>query len=149
MERMSKKYQTFDVPQLENLHTPGAGYDILRYIGLPELFGEEKDTLLYFLGKNIARKFNINTLEDIILFFEKSGWGTLELIKSKRKERVFQLLSDSIVLRLSSEIDTEFRLEAGFLAEAVQQIEGTECECLESINKRIKQVEFAVHLTDE
>ena len=38
--------QKLDVTELEQLYSDGAGYDILRYIGLPELFGEEKDTLL-------------------------------------------------------------------------------------------------------
>ncbi len=81
---MSKKQQSLDITHLDELHTTGAGYDILRYVGLPELLGQEKDTLSYFIGKSLARKFDMKTLEDIYLMFEKMGWGKLELVKQKR-----------------------------------------------------------------
>ncbi|WP_067727244.1 YslB family protein [Oceanobacillus damuensis] len=145
---MSKKHQTLDLSDLEELNTTGAGYDILRYVTLPEMMGEEKDTLLYFMGKNLARKFDFNTVEDIYYLFDKLGWGRLELVKRKRKELIFHLLSDSVVLRLKAPFETEFRMEAGFLSEALQSVEGIECECLEEINQRINQIEFSVVFTD-
>ncbi|WP_337020299.1 YslB family protein, partial [Oceanobacillus massiliensis] len=129
------------------LHTTGAGYDILRDVGLPELLGQEKDTLSYFMGKSLARKFDMKTLEDIYLMFEKMGWGKLELVKQKKKEFIFHLLSDSVVLRLKAPFEVDIRLEAGFLAESVQLTEGIECECVEEINHRINQVEFTVVFT--
>ncbi|WP_087971840.1 YslB family protein [Oceanobacillus rekensis] len=141
---MSHKHQSLDLLHLEELQTMGAGYDILRYVSLPELLGEEKDTLFYFMGRSLARKFDIKTIEDIYFLFGKLGWGTLELVKQKKKEYIFQLLSDAVVLRLKAPFEADFRLEAGFLAEAVQMVEGMECECAEEINQRIKQVEFAV-----
>lgn len=138
-----------DLSHLEALHTSGAGYDILRYIGLPELLGEEKNTLLYFMGKNLARKFNIQTLDDIYFLFDQLGWGKLELTKQKKREYTFQLLADAIVLRLKAPFDTDFRLEAGFLSEALHLVEDRECECVENINQRIHQVEFSVVFTDD
>ncbi len=51
--------QKLDVNELEKLHSDGAGYDILRYIGLPELFGEEKETLLYFFRKEFSSQIRI------------------------------------------------------------------------------------------
>lgn len=140
--------QKLDLNELEHLYSDGAGYDILRYIGLPELFGEEKETLLYFLGRNLARKFEFSSLEDLSLFFEKMGLGTLDLVKDKKKIKTFYLLSDAIVTKLKSNIETDFRLEAGIIAEVFQQLEGVDSECLESVNRRLKQIEFTVYIQD-
>ncbi|RDW21634.1 DUF2507 domain-containing protein [Oceanobacillus chungangensis] len=144
---MSKKMEQFSTSQLEQLHTEGAGYDVLRYISLPELLGPEAQTLLYFMGRNLARKFTISNLEDLITIYDKLGWGKLELVKEKKKELLFHLMSDSVVLRLQAPFTVEFRMEAGFLAEAIQIIYGIECECVEEINKRIHQVEFKIVYT--
>ncbi|HLR79127.1 MAG TPA: YslB family protein [Bacillota bacterium] len=141
---MLKKLEPFSLSMLENLHTPGAGYDILRYISLPDLLGKESSTILYFMGKNLARKFEFETLEDIYYFFQQIGWGNLELVKERRRELIFHLLSDSVVHRLQAPFEADFRLEAGFLAEAIQQLEETECECIEDINHRIHQIRFKV-----
>jgi len=145
---MTKKNESFPVHLLDNLHTEGAGYDVLRYIALPELFGQESDTLLYFLGRRTARKLEIKTVEDIVHTFKALGWGHLELIKEKNNYLLFHLKSDAVVLRLKASFNTEFRLESGFLAEALEMIKGKTCECTESIHKRIHQIEFKVHYTE-
>ena len=139
---MSKTQQLLPVSQLDDLYTSGAGYDVLRYLTLPELLGPESHTLLYFMGRNLARKLDLKAIEDIYYTFEKLGWGKLELIREKKKELVFHLMSDSVVQRLQAPFDTEFRLESGFLAEAIQLLEDIECECTEDINRKIHQVEF-------
>lgn len=143
---MSKKMELLPVSLLEELNTAGAGYDVLRYISLPEILGDQSDTLLYFMGKNLARKMEINTIEDIVYIFDKLGWGRLELIKEKKKELFFHLMADSVAERLQASFD-EFRMEAGFLAEALQLINETECECVEEINYKIHQVELRVVFT--
>lgn len=135
------------VTLLDSLHTPGAGYDILRYISLPELFGSETNTLLYYTGKSLARKFRIESLDDLHYAFDKLGWGRLDFVKEKRRYMEFELMSDAIVHRLKAPIETEFRLEAGFLAAAVHAIKGIECECTEEINKKINKVVFTVAFT--
>ncbi|SDQ45277.1 Protein of unknown function [Virgibacillus subterraneus] len=145
---MSKKHKAMSVSLLDELHTSGAGYDVLRYIGLPELLGTESGTLLYFMGKNIARKLEIQSITDIIFAFDKLGWGKLELVKEKKKELIFHLMSDSVVYRLNAPFETDFRLEAGFLAEAIQIIKQVPCECTEEVHKKIHQVEFSVVYTD-
>lgn len=149
MTSMSDKADKLTISQLEKLHTNGAGYDALRYIGLPEILGKEADSLLYFMGKNIARNIEIDSLETLILIFETFGWGKLELIKEKKKELIFHLMDDSIALKLNGPFHTDFRLESGFLAEAIQQIEGRECECMEEINKRIYTIKFSIYFTDK
>ncbi|MBP1968833.1 putative hydrocarbon binding protein [Virgibacillus natechei] len=146
---MTQKQKPLLVSQLDELHTAGAGYDILRYISLPEVLGTQSDTLLYFMGRNLARKFDIKALEDIYYIFEKLGWGNLDLIKEKRKELTFHLMADSVAQRLSASFETDFRLEGGFLAESIQMIrEEKECECVEKINYKIHQIEFTVIYTD-
>jgi|SRR5699024_453631 len=144
---MATNDELLPVTLLDSLNTPGAGYDILRYISLPELFGSETNTLLYYTGKNLARKFELDSFEDLYYVFDKLGWGRLDFIKEKRRYLEFELMSDSIVHRLKAPIETEFRLEAGFLAAAIQKIKGLECECTEEINKKIHQVLFTVVFT--
>lgn len=141
---MPEKQKTLSTSMLEQLHTSGAGYDILRYVSLPNLLGDESDALLYFMGKNLARSFDINCLEDVYEIADKLGWGRLELVKEKKNSMTFCLMADAVVYRLKAPVPVDFRLEAGFISEAVQMINGTECECSEKVNKRIHQVEFTV-----
>ncbi|WP_047985023.1 YslB family protein [Ornithinibacillus californiensis] len=141
---MQKKQETLPIELLEQIQSTGAGYDLLRYISLPDLFGSESEALLYFMGRSLARKFNIQSMGDIIFFFEKIGWGRLELFKEKGNKLEFHLLSDAVVQRLAMPVDTEFRLEAGFLAEAISILKRVECECVEEVRPKIHQVEFTV-----
>jgi predicted hydrocarbon binding protein len=141
---MKTNKETLPIELLDQIQSAGAGYDLLRYVSLPDLFGTEAEALLYFMGRNLARKFEINALSDIIYFFEKIGWGRLELFKEKNNQLEFHLLSDAVVQRLAMPVDVEFRLEAGFLAEAISILKGTECECIEEVRKKIHQVEFTI-----
>ncbi|HEY4601134.1 MAG TPA: YslB family protein [Cerasibacillus sp.] len=142
------KEEKLSVSVLENVQTSGAGYDVLRYIGLADLLGTEKDTIIYFMGKNMARKFAITTLGDVIYFFDQMGWGKLELMKEKRNRVLFSLLADSVAQRLHTKIKTDFLMEAGFLAEAMQQLKEIECECTVKTHDRIGKVEFTVFYTE-
>src|SRR5699024_4719637 len=107
----------------------------------------EKDTLLYMTGRNLARKFDIKSVEDICYIFKKIGWGTLELSKESKRNMVFHLLDDAVVYRLMASFDADFRLEAGFLSKAIQLIKERDCECTEEIHSKIHQVEFNVFYT--
>jgi len=138
---------TFPPSLLEDLQTTGSGFDVLRYIGLPELFGGETSTLLYFMGRKLARHFAFNELDDIYNAFERLGWGKLELVKEKRKELVFSLMDDAIVRKLKSPLPIDFRLEAGFLAEAVNMAFDKSAECMDEINFKIHTVQLSVLYT--
>ncbi|MDL4840615.1 YslB family protein [Aquibacillus rhizosphaerae] len=129
---------------VNELHTSGAGYDLIRYVCLPDLLGKDANTILYVLGKNLARKLELKTVEDIIDFFHKTGWGDLNQIKEKRREYIFELTGDVIKNRSESGILDEYRIESGFLAEAMQQIKSAQCECVEEIKKKKHTVEFHV-----
>lgn len=141
---MATKKELLPVSLLDELHSEGAGYDILRYVALPELLGDKSSTVLYFMGRSLARKFNIETMEELYSVYEKMGWGQLELVKEKKNGLVFHLMSDSVALRLKSPFNPDFRLEAGFLAEGMQHIKNKTCECTEKIVKRTFLVEFSV-----
>lgn len=141
------KQELFPISILDELNTPGAGHDVLRYVGLHDLLGEEAADLLYIMGKNLARQFELHTIEDVYYFFDKMGWGRLELVKEKKKLLTFTLLADSVVHRLKAPINTEFRLEAGFLSESIQIINDIECECIEEVNAKIHQIQFKVMYT--
>ncbi|GAB4075038.1 YslB family protein [Barrientosiimonas marina] len=145
---MTKDHSMMPITLLDKLNTPGAGYDLIRYIGLPDLFGNETHTMLYFMGKNLARKFEIQAVSDIIYAFEKLGWGQLELLSEQKDKLTFQLMADSVVYRLTAPIETEFRLESGFLAASVEKINSNSCECHEDIHKKVHLVEFTVTYTD-
>ncbi|MEW9675451.1 DUF2507 domain-containing protein [Lentibacillus sp. L22] len=144
---MGKEPELFSLSKLDELQTSGAGYDVLRYMALPELLGSESDTLFYFLGKNLARKLELSSIDDIYQAFDKLGWGRLELVKEKRRELIFHLMADSVVNRIQGPFPVEFRIEAGFLAEALQLVKGVPCECVEEIHHKIYQVEFSVVYT--
>src|SRR5699024_329236 len=149
-ERMTKlptKKQPHPISAFEDLQSNGAGYDILRYVSLPQLLGKESDTIMYFLGKSLSQTVEIHSIDDIILFFKQLGWGALDPVKEKRKSSTFHLLDDSIVQKLQSSLEIDFRYESGFLAGACEQLYGTECECIEKIHHKIYQVEFTIIFT--
>lgn len=143
-----KEERLITLSALNDLDTETVGHDVLRYISLPNLLGAESQTLLYYMGKNLARSFEFNSLDDVYFIFEKLGWGFLEPTKEKRNELLFSLMSDSVARRLHSNLAKEFRLEAGFLAETVQIIYERDCECVEKIKKNIHQVQFKVIFTE-
>lgn len=145
---MTKKQQLIPLTALNKLDTETVGHDILRYISLPNLLGEEAEPILYYMGKNLARSFEINNLDDVHFIFEKLGWGYLDLIKQRKKSLTFTLMADALARRLNLKLATEFRLEAGFLAEAIHIIYDEPCECIEKIKKNIHQVQFKVVFTE-
>lgn len=147
MTNLAKKEKQYPISAFDQLHTVGAGYDILRYVSLPKLLGKESHTIMYFMGKSLAETLEINSMSDIIAFFKQFGWGTLELVKEKKKSFTFHLLDDAIVQKLRSPLEIDFRYEAGFLAEACAQVFDIECECTEKIHEKVYQVEFTIIFT--
>ena len=140
--------QLISLSSLDKLPESTLGHDVLRYVTLPHVLGDEKDVILYFIGRNLSRKLHIEVLDDIIYVFRKFKWGQLELIKEKKKQLLFHLMSDEIVSRLQSPFETDFRLEAGFIAESITKITERPAECIETVNERLYRIEFKVVFTD-
>lgn len=145
---MAKNERKISIKTLTELESETVGYDILRHISLPNLLGKESETILYYMGKNLARSFELNSIDDIHFIFDRLGWGYLELLKQRRNSLTFSLMADSVARRLQSSLAQEFRLEAGFLAEATHIIYESNAECVEKINKNIHQVQFKVVFVD-
>ena len=107
---------------------PSFGYDILREDVLRAILGKHEEDILYWAGKDLARKYILNNEFAIAEFFIKAGWGLLTLEKEKKDERLYKISGNAELLRTKTRC---FRLEAGFLAEQHEQLCGflTECYC--------------------
>jgi predicted hydrocarbon binding protein len=107
--------QTLDKPNF-----PYFGYSLIRDVLLPDLLGNETNQILYWSGKNLARKYPLERKEDLISFFEQAGWGMLTITEEKRRELEFVLSGDVVTKRLNNHPNASFHLEAGFIAEQIQ-----------------------------
>lgn len=133
---------------IEQLSSETIGYDILKYVSLPNVFGREKEAIMYYIGRDLARNIEMRSMDDLLYLFDKFRWGKLELIKQKKNEMTFHLMSDDIVHRLRSPFEVDFRLEAGFLAEAIQRLYERHSECTEKVNEKLYRVQFNLIFTD-
>lgn len=110
---------------------PAFGYHLIRNVLLQQLLGEEYEPILYWSGKSLAREYPLNTVDELVDFFKKTGWGSLSLTKEGRQAWIFQL--EEISYPFIKE--NSFRLEAGFLAEQVQRQKGFIAEAIETKKK--------------
>lgn len=128
---------------ISSLVGTGAGFDLMRYYTLPDFLGKDAPYLLYFMGKNIARKSEIHDFEELYEFFQFMGWGELTLVKEKKKEMIFNLSGHLIEKRLNQKLfPVDFRLECGFLSEIIQNLTGHTYECFEEMNKKENYIEI-------
>lgn len=126
------------------LTVPAYGYELLREILIPELLGRDTPDLLYWAGKRIARLFPLNHLEEARAFFEKAGWGNLEIISQNKHEMEYSLSSELIEKRLSEKRKCTFQLEAGYLAQQHEQFKKVITEAFEDPKRRGKKVKITV-----
>ena len=110
---------------------PAFGYHLIRNVLLKKMLSDEYGAILYWSGKSLAREYPSTSLDELIYFFNKAGWGTLTLVKEGRQEYIFQLEG----IKRSFIEATSFRLEAGFLAEQIQMQKGFTAEALETKKK--------------
>lgn len=92
----------------------------LRDLLLPDLLGEETHAILYWAGRNLARKLPVQE-SDLPAAFAELGFGELQAGKAKRQVRLFTLGGPVVAARLTANTDADFRLEAGFIAQSLQQ----------------------------
>ena len=112
---------TIDTTSLEDVSLNAFAYELLREELLPDLIGNDLDGILYWSGRNLARKYPLETIEEVIQFFEKAGWGTLSIVEHKRREMQFQLKGTLIAERQKQKRHSSYQLEAGFIAEQIQK----------------------------
>lgn len=129
----------------EPYSVPVFGYELIREILLPSILGKETAAILYWAGKDLARKYPLQTLEEIIDFFAKAGWGSLSSKSEGKNELLLELTSPIIIERFHKKNEsTTFGLEAGFLAQQTEQIKNVIAECYEHPKKRSGKVVFTV-----
>lgn len=125
----------------QNKTIPLFGYELIRDNVLSSILGKHEDDILYWAGKELARKFPCSDIQLIISFFEDAGWGILSLEKEKKDEYQLHLTNDAELLNLSNR---SFRLEAGFIAEQIQASNGFLTECYDEKNEKLQHVTFLV-----
>jgi predicted hydrocarbon binding protein len=120
------------------------GYELIREVLLPEILGKDTPEILYWAGKRLARKFPLPDYDKIIEFFGNASWGELEIIKEKKDEIEFELISPLIVSRVKSKAEYFFQLEAGFLAQQIEYQKEASAETFEHPDKKSNKVIFTV-----
>lgn len=101
-------------------HVSYFGYSLLRDVLIPELLGDETNTISYWAGKHLARKYPLNTMDEIVAFFKAASWGTLTLAKKDKYSLELELSGDVVSKRFQQET-CSFHLESGFVAEQIQR----------------------------
>ncbi|KEF39527.1 Protein of unknown function (DUF2507) [Schinkia azotoformans MEV2011] len=129
---------------LTQLTIPAFGYELVRETLLKDILGKDYKSILYWGGKNLARKHPLETIQEIIDFFESAGLGTLKVTKENKNEMIFELTSDLITNRFARDSEYSYQLEAGFLAEQLQNIMGNEAETMEQQKKKLNTIIFTV-----
>lgn len=133
------------ITQTDSSTIPVFGYELLREVLLPSILGKETSTILYWGGKDLARKFPLETVDEIIHFFAQAGWGTLVIKDETKNELQLELSSPIIKERLQKKDNlTTFQLEAGFLAQQIESHRNVIAECYEHPKKRAGKVVFTV-----
>ncbi|KOS67735.1 hypothetical protein AEA09_03610 [Lysinibacillus contaminans] len=117
------------------------GYELIRDHVLSSILGKHEDDILYWAGKELARKFPCKSQEEIVAFFDDASWGTLTIAKETRDGRIFHLTNGPEFLQISNR---SFRLEAGFIAEQIQQIQGYLTECYDEKHDKQQLITFTV-----
>ncbi|MGG0720577.1 YslB family protein [Robertmurraya massiliosenegalensis] len=130
--------------QSEPITVPAFGYELIREILLPSLLGKETSAILYWAGKDLARKFPLQSIDEIIEFFDKSGWGSLTIKDETKNELQMELTSPLISERLQKKDISTFQLEAGFLAHQIETLKDVIAEAYEHPKRRAKKVIFTV-----
>ncbi|WP_409370354.1 YslB family protein [Lysinibacillus sp. 38-6] len=117
------------------------GYELIRDHILSSILGKHENDVLYWAGKELARKFPCKTQEELIAFFADASWGTLELTKESKDGRIFHLTNEPTLLQIQNR---SFRLEAGFIAEQIQQAKGYLTECYDEKREKQQLITFTV-----
>lgn len=132
-----KKRETHQPEQQDytDLTVPAFGYELLRETLLPELLGKETPSILYWCGRNLARKYPLETFEDITVFFHHAGWGSLTVNEEGKNSLSCELSSELISKRTNHIKKPSFALESGFLAQQIQTIKKRTSESHDLIKK--------------
>ena len=94
---------------------------LLRDRLLPELLQNDESNVLYWAGKELARDISLTGITALETFFMEASFGLLTLISQADMTFQWRLEGPIVMARLQDNTSASFALEAGFLAEQVQQ----------------------------
>lgn len=97
----------------------GLANEVLRDVLIPSILGKQTSGILYWAGKDLARKFPVSQSEQLPTLFNQLGFGQLTLQKKNSKQQFWLLSGPNVADRLRIK-DVDFNLETGFLAEQIQ-----------------------------
>lgn len=120
---------------------PAFGYEIIRDFTLSSILGKNESDILYWAGKELARKYPLETEVDVNSFFAEAGFGILTLQKELKDGYIFELSNDPAVFNFEKR---NFRLEAGFLACQIETRLGFLTECYDEKDTKQKKVTLTI-----
>jgi len=123
---------------------PVFGYELLRDILIPGILGKDTPEISYWAGKHLARKFPLLSSNEVISFFKESSWGELNLLEENKNEMKYELQGNIVERRIQMNSEPCFTLEAGFIAEQIQNQKQFICEAFAELNKKKNKVVFTV-----
>ncbi len=137
-------------PELLNLAAEGPlfGQLMLRDLLLPDLLGKESDAITYWAGRSLARRLPVSE-DDLVALFARVGFGTLALTASKHHQRTYTLSGTTVATRMANFAAPDFRLEAGFLAQSLQQALGHVVEASAAADPHKQLVTLTVILDEK
>ncbi len=128
-----------------NFQVNSFALELLRDGLLSNLLQEDYPHILYWAGKEIARQFPTDTLDDVKEFFINAGFGELTIISQDSKNQRWQLKGDLVQQRIHlNKQTTDFSLEAGFLAQQLETQTGAIAEATFKLNRKNNDVSFEV-----
>ena len=92
---------------------------LIRDALIPDILGKDNN-ILYWAGRRLARLFPLAKDEELPIFFEQANWGHLKRVKAKKEQQYFELTGQIVETRQKLNSACEFLIEAGFLAETIQ-----------------------------
>ncbi len=141
---VNKQSAIINLEELQDINVPAFGFELLREVLIPDILGQDHPQMLYWAGKGLARKFPVDSLEELSAFFQKAGWGNLSLVHNKKSEMEFELSGELISIRFKKSNEHTFQMEAGFIAEQLQSLNNQITETYEQVKKRANKVVFTV-----
>lgn len=126
---------------MEMKNVTAFGYEIIRDHILSTIVGKNEADILYWCGKETARKFPLLEIEELPAFFAEASWGVLKQTKLGKSEAIYVLTGDADILKFEQRC---FRIESGFIAEQIQKHNGFLTECYEEVDVKKGRVTFQV-----
>lgn len=125
--------------------SPLFGLLAMRDLVLPELLGTDDAAISYFAGRALARQLPVAE-ENLERAFTQLGFGELIPDHAKRQMRQYRLTGTTVETRIVNFKNVNFQLEAGFLAQSLQQILGVVVEANATIERHKKEAVITVAL---